>query len=221
MRVIIIGGDKTVYFLARQLSERGDQVTIINRDKERCEELAQQINVPVIHGDGSDINRLEEAGARRADILLALTPNDQDNLIACQLAQKIFGLPRTLGLANDPENEEIFKQLGVGVAFSATRLISSLIEQQAHFEDIATLMPIAKGRINVTEVRLDPESPAIGKTLQELDLTGGALVAAVVRDDAVIIPRGSTRLQIEDHLILITQPETHQQDMVTLCGANL
>jgi len=218
MRVIMIGGSKTVYFLARQFVDRGDHVTIINRDKARASELALQTKATVVYGEGSDVQRLEEAGARRADILLALTSYDPDNLIACQIAQKIYGVPRTLALVNDPENEQVFNQLGITVAFSATKVIGSLIEQQAHFSDITTLMPIAEGRLTVADVHLDNESPAIGKTLAELDLTGGSLVACVIRDDHVIVPRGNTHLLVGDQLILISQPEHHEDDLVQICG---
>lgn len=218
MRIIMIGGDKTVYFLARQFVEKGSHVTIINRDANRARELAQQTQALVVLGDGSDVNRLEEAGARRADVVMALTSHDQDNLIACQIAQKMFAVPRTLALVNDPENEEIFRKLGISVAFSATRIIASLIEQQASFDDITTLMPIAEGRINVTDVRLDQDSPAVGKTLLELELTEGSLIAAIIRGEDVLVPRGATRLQDRDHLILISHPEHEEQDLVTLCG---
>ncbi|MFW5748830.1 MAG: NAD-binding protein, partial [Chloroflexota bacterium] len=204
MRIIMIGGSKTVYFLARQFVERGDHVTIINRELMRAKELAQQTKATVVHGEGSDIKRLEEAGARRADILLALTSHDHDNLIACQLASKVFGVPRTLALVNDPDIESVFQQLGITVVFSATRVIAQMIDQFAHFDDIATLMPIAQGRINVTDVRLDSDSPVIGKTLSEINLTEGSLVACIIRSDEVLVPRGSTRLLVDDHLILIS-----------------
>lgn len=220
MRIIIIGGSKTVYFLARQFVGHSDHVTIINRDLARCKELSQQTKATVVFGEGSDVARLEEAGARRADILLALTSHDQDNLIACQIAQRIFGVPRTLALVNDPENEQFFKQMGISIAFSATKVIASIIEQQAHFDDITTLMPLAKGRLNITDVRLDDNSPAVGKTLQELELTEGSLVACIIRDDEVIVPRGGTRLLTEDHLILISQPEHQEQDLAMLCGGD-
>ncbi len=218
MRIIMVGGDKTVYFLARQFVDKGHHVTIINREDTRARELAQQTQALVVLGDGSDVQRLEEAGARRADVVMALTSHDQDNLISCQIAQKMFAVPRTLALVNDPENEDIFRKLGITVAFSATRIIASLIEQQATFDDITALMPIAEGRINVTDVRLDPESPAIGKTLIELELTEGSLIAAIIRNDDVLVPRGATRLQAHDHLILISHPEHEEQDLVTLCG---
>lgn len=218
MRIILIGGNKTVYFLARQFLEHDYGVTIINRSPLRARELAQNTGATVVCGEGSDVSFLEEAGARRADVVMALTPHDEDNLIACQLAKKLFGVPRTFALVNDPENERVFEQLGINVAFSATRIIASLIEQQTHFEDITTLMPIAEGRVTVTDVRLDNESPVVGKALHEIKLSGEALVACIIRNDEVIIPRGSTRLLVNDHLILISQPEHYEETLVNLCG---
>lgn len=218
MRIIIIGGDKTVYFLARQFVRRKYHVTVINRDPVRSREIAEQTKATVVLGEGSDVDRLEEAGARQADALLALTSHDQDNLIACQLAQRLFGVPRTIAMVNDPDNEPIFQRLGINVAFSATRIIGSIIDQETDFEDITALMPLARGRINVTDVRLDNLSPAVGKTLQELDLAENSLVAAIIRNEEVIVPRGATRLQEDDHLVLITQPENQKQDLEVLCG---
>ena len=220
MRIIMVGGDKTVYFLARQFASRDYHVTIINRDPARSKELAEQTKATVVFGDGSDIKRLEEAGARRADVVMALTSHDQDNLIACQIAQKIYGVPRTMALVNDPENEEVFQKLGISAVFSATKIIASLIEQQADFEDITALIPIANGRVNVTDVRLDATSPAIGKSLAEIDLTRGSLVACIIRDDQVVVPHGSTHLLVNDHLILISQPDNQSRDLEMLCGVD-
>lgn len=214
----MIGGDKTVYFLARQFINRDFHVTIINRDPARAQELAAQTRATVVLGDGTDAARLEEAGARRADALLALTSHDQDNLIACQMGQRLYGIPRVMALVNDPENETVFEKLGVTVAFSATRVIASLIEQQTNFDDITRLMPIAKGRINVTDVHLDERSPAVGKLLSELRLSEGSIIACIVRDEDVVVPRGGTRLEVDDHLILFSHPEHEQRDLERLCG---
>jgi len=218
MRLIMVGGDKTVYFLARQFISRDYHVTIINRDLARSKELAEQTGATVVFGEGSDIRRLEEAGARRANVVMALTSHDQDNLITCQIAQKIFGVPRTMALVNDPENEMVFEKLGISVVFSATKVIASLIEQQADFEEIQMLMPLANGRINVTDVRLDADAPAIGKSLAELELSRGALIACIIRDDKVVVPHGDTRLLFNDHLILISQPDNQTEDLMRLCG---
>lgn len=214
----MIGGGKIVYFLARQFLVEGYHVTIINRDAQDARELAQQTQATVVVGDGSNPERLEEAGALRADVVLALTEHDQDNLIACQLAKRLYGVQRTLALVNDPDNEDLFQKLGVGIAFSATRVIGSLIEQQANFDDITRLMPIANGRVNVTDVHLPKEAPSVGKTLQEISLSEGSLVACIVRDEEVLVPRGATRLQADDHLVLISHPEHEQRDLRMLCG---
>jgi trk system potassium uptake protein len=217
MRVIVIGGSKTVYFLARQFVRRKYHVTVINRDAARSREIAQQTKATVVFGDGTDVNRLEEAGARQADVLLALTSHDQDNLIACQIAQKRFNIPRTIALVNDPDNETVFKQLGVTVAFSSTRIIGSILDQETDFHDVMALIPLAQGRVNVSEIKLDADSPSVGKTLLELELSENSLIATIIRGDDVIIPRGSTTLQANDHLLLISDPEHQKRDLAILC----
>jgi trk system potassium uptake protein TrkA len=218
MRIILVGGSKTVYFLARQFVRRRYHVTVINRDPIRAREIANETKATVVLGDGTDVHRLEEAGARAADALLAMTNHDQDNLIACQIASRIFSVPRTIALVNDPDNEAIFKQLGVTVAFSATRLIGMILDQETNFEDITAFMPLAQGRVNVTEIRLAPDSPAVGKTLHDLKLTENSLIACIIRNDEVIVPRGSTQLKVGDHLLLISHPENQRHDIEVLCG---
>ena len=218
MRIILVGGDETVYFLARQFVRRKFHVTVINRDPARGRELVERTKATVVLGDGTDANRLEEAGARQADAVLALTSHDQDNLIICQIAARRFGVPRTIALVNDPDNEDIFQRLGVQVAFSATRIIGSLIEQETDFDNITALMPLARGRINITDVRIDADSPSVGKTLIELDLAPDSLVACIVRHEDVIVPRGSTQIEANDHLILISHPQNEKHDFRTLCG---
>lgn len=216
MQIIIIGGNETVYFLARQLKRKGHHVAIINRNATHCQNLFQQTDAIVVHGDGSDQKALEEAGARKADIVLALTPYDQDNLVACQVAQTIYGVPRTIAIVNDPENEDIFQKLGVTHAFSSTRIIAKMIEQHANFDDIKRLMTVAEGKINITEVELDRDSPAVGKTLFELKLSGETLVVAIVRGDDVIIPRGNNQLHVGDHLLVMTKPGQEEHDLALL-----
>ncbi len=127
MNVILIGGGKTTYFLARQFTGRGYRVAIINRDGTEAKQLSEQVQALVLLGDGSDPTMLEEAGAGQAQVVVALTPHDQDNLVACQLARQMYGVPRTVALVNDPENEAIFVELGVSLTFSATRTLANLI----------------------------------------------------------------------------------------------
>ena len=208
MKVLIVGGGKTLYFLCRNFTAKGYEVVIINRSREECIQLARQLSATAVCGDGSDAGILKEAGAMGADVLLAMTPNDQDNLVACQLAALQFGVPRAVALANDPDNAEIFQKLGVS-AFSTTHIIGSLIEERASLEQITNLLPVGEGRVNVTEIILDAASPVAGKLLKDIDLPENALVAVVIRDNQPIVPRGANQLLVGDRVVLITLPENH------------
>jgi trk system potassium uptake protein TrkA len=217
-RAIIIGGGKMVYFLARQFVSKNYHVTIINREAHEARNLARNLKATIIHGDGSVPRILEEAGARQTDVLLSLTPQDQDNLVACQLAQKMFDVPKTVALVNDPENEAVFHRLGVTTTFSATQILIQLIEEQVNFEEITSFIPIAEGRVNVTEVILSDESPAINRSLQYLKLPEGALIASIIRGEEMIVPTGSHRLHVGDRLLLVSQPENHGEALRLLAG---
>jgi len=208
MKVLIVGGGKTLYFLCRNFAAKGYEVVIINRNREECVQLVRQLSATVVCGDGSDPAILKEAGAMGADVVLAITPNDQDNLVICQLASLQFGVPRAVALANDPDNAEIFQKLGVS-AFSTTHIIGSLIEQRASLEQITNLLPVAEGRVNVTEIILDNGSPVAGKLLKDIELPENALVAVVIRDNQPIVPRGASQLLAGDLVVLITLPEHH------------
>lgn len=221
MRVILIGGGETIetiYYLARLFDRRGYHTTVVNPFREEAQTLSRQVQATVILGDGSDPAVLEEAGARRADVVLALTAYDPDNLVACQIAQTMFKVPRTMALVNDPDNEELFHQLGIPLLFSATRVIGSLIEGQTVYDEITHLFPAAEGRVHVTELVLTGESPATGRQLQELSLPHDSLVAAIIRGDEVIVPSGISRLQAADHLILIALPEHQEEALRILTG---
>lgn len=208
MKIIIIGGGKTVYFLCRSFASKGYKVVIINRQREECVQLSRQLNAVVLCGDGSDSTILQQAGAREANAVLAITPNDQDNLIICQLASHQFGVPRVIALANDPDNTVVFKQLGV-ITFSTTDIIGNLIEQRTLLEEVTNLLPVGEGRVNVTEIILPGHSPLAGKHLREIDLPENALIAVLIRDDQPVVPRGATILLGGDRIVLITLPENH------------
>jgi trk system potassium uptake protein len=208
MKVLIVGSGMTLYFLCRNFTARGYEVVIINRNKEECVQLARQLSATVVYGDGSDARILKEAGAMGADVVLAITPNDEDNLVICQLASIQFGVPRAIALANDPDNAEIFEKLGV-CAFSITHIVGSLIEQRAALEQIINLLPVGEGRVNVTEIVLDVDSPVAGKLLKDIVLPENALVAVVIRNHQPIVPRGANQLLPGDRVVLITLPENH------------
>jgi len=217
MNVVIVGGGKRVYFLCRTFISKGHAVTVIDRETADCTRMARRLRATVVHGDGSDPAVLEDAGARGADAVLAVTPNDEDNLVVCQLAASRFGVPRTIALVNDPDNEEIFRALGV-TAFSVTPAIANLIEQHASLDGITTLAAAAQGKVNITEVVIEPGAPVIGKLLRDVTLPEGALIAVVVRDGEPIVPRGGTELRERDRVVLITLPGNHGPALRALTG---
>lgn len=217
MKVIIAGGGKTLYFLCRSFTAKGYEVVIVNRNREECVQLARRLSATVICGDAGDVGILKDSGAMGADAVIAITHRDQDNLIICQLASLLFGVPRALALANDPDNVEIFEKLGVS-AFSTTHVVGSLIEQRASLEQITNLIPVGEGRVNVTEIILDEDSPVAGKFLKDIELPENSLVAVVIRDGRPIVPRGANRLLGGDRVVLITIPENHGSVLKAFTG---
>lgn len=218
MRIILIGGSKLAYFLTKQFAEKNYQTTIINSDLAEATVLSRNLKATVIHGEGSNPHTLSEAGAYQADVVLSLTTKDEDNLIACQIAQKEYGVPRTIALVNDPENRPIFEQLGVTVAFSATQIIASLIEQQTGTEEIRNLLPVAEGKVNVTEIAIQDDNQIVGKKIDDINLPDGTLIACILRQGEVIVPSGDNILNAKDRLVVIGLPENYGQ-LLRILGA--
>lgn len=217
MKMLIVGEGRLVFFVGRAFTAKGHQTVIIDRDGEECVRLARQMKATVVNGDGADPEVLREAGAIGAEAVLALTPRDQDNLVICQIATHEFGVPRTLALADDPDNVRVFDTLGVP-AFSTTDIVSSLIEQRAALDQVTRLLPVGAGRVIVTELVLDGESPVVGRPLREIALPRDALIAVVIRDDAAMVPGGATRLLPRDRIVVITLPDNHGPVLRALTG---
>jgi trk system potassium uptake protein TrkA len=218
MNIIAIGGGKTIYFLAKQFIAHGHNVTIINRNPEESQTMSHHLKATILLGEGSDPETLEQAGARSADVVVSMTSRDHDNLVACQVAREKFDVPRTIALVNDPENEEIFRKLGVSIVFSATKIISSLLEQQTDIIAITNLMAVAQGKVNVTEIHLPENAPVAGKTLEQIKLPKGFLIASIIRNDEILVPRGPTYLQAHDQLILIGEAKNYSDVLRMLTG---
>ncbi|MDK2848547.1 MAG: trk/ktr system potassium uptake protein [Desulfuromonadales bacterium] len=218
MRVIVVGSGKLLYYLTRQFASKGYVISLILADEAEATNLSRRVRALVMHGNGSAPHVLEEAGARRADVVVALTPKDQDNLAVCQIAHKMFRVPRTVALVNDPQNEEVFRELGVSVAFSSTQIIARILEERAGFEDIANLIPLAEGRVTISEVALREDAPGADKNLRDLTLPEGALVGGILRDGNVIVPRGETFLRGGDRLIIISRPDCYDRVLRVLTG---
>ncbi len=216
LRILVVAEERSAYFLSRRLVEAGHEVVVIHESEAVCRSLARGLKATVIHGDATDPRVLEDAGAGSADAVMALTPVDARNLAICQQARLRFQVPRALAVANDPDNEEVFRKLGAEVAFSPTRVLATLVEQRASFADITNLIPVADGRVHLTEVRLSPTSPVVGRLLKDAGLPTGAVVAYLLRDDQPLIPNGQTALLAGDRLMLVTLPGNHAPALESL-----
>lgn len=217
MKVILVGGGRPLYFLAQTFRMKDHAVTIINRDATECARLARQIDATIVHGDGGDQKILEEAGNRAADVVLAATPSDPDNLITCHLARARFAVPRAVALVNDPENQSIFHELGID-AISTSLTVASLIEQRAALDQVTDLIPAGEGKVMISEITLTHSFPMAGKRVAEIDFPRDALIAVVMRDGETVIPRGDTELRCGDRVLLVTLSGSRDQALKLLTG---
>ncbi len=202
--VVIAGGGKVGSFLARKLTEKGNAVAVIEKNERTCRELAASLDIMVVQGDACDLKYQEEAQVGRADVFAAVTGDDDDNLVACQLARVSFNVPRTVARVNNPKNERIFQMMGID-AISSTTVISELIEKRASLGDIITLYTLKKGNLAIVEVDIPEEgSDACCKPVRELGLPKGCVLVTVVRKEEVLIPHGDDVLQPGDSVIAVT-----------------
>lgn len=194
-------------FLADTLDAKGHRVAVIERNKELCARLAATTSAVVINGDGCDLRYQEEAEVGDSDVFAAVTGDDDDNLVACQLAKTYFQVPRTVARVNNPKNEPIFNKLGVD-AISSTTVIAELIEERTTVGDIITLHTLKKGKLAVVELDL-PENRcrSCEVPLRDLGLPRGCVLVSIIRGEDVIIPQGGSTLQPGDTVIAVTEPE--------------
>jgi len=218
MYIVIIGAGKVGYFLAKLLCQGKHTVSIVDKDKAICEEMARGLEALVINGDGCDPRVLEEAGLSRADVIAAVTGDDEDNLIICQLAKEKFNIGRSVGRVNNPDNEHAFSELGVDVPVDATRIIAKIIEEEVSFEDFVNLMSFKRGKLSIVRVDLPEDSPVINKQIQSIQLPRDSVLVSIVRGEEVIVPKGDTVLNPGDDIIALTLVGNESQLLNLLIG---
>lgn len=218
MYIIIVGAGKVGYFLAKRLIADKNTISIIDRDKAICEEIAKQLGVLVINGDACDPHILEEAGVSRADVLAAVTGEDEDNLIICQLAKEKFNVGRTVARVNNPDNEHTFFELGVDVPIDSTKIIAKIIEEEVSFADFVNLMSFKRGKLSIVRVDLPEDSPIINKQVRQIELPKDSVLVSVVRGEEVIVPKGDTILCAGDDIIALTLVGNEPQLLNLLVG---
>lgn len=207
MFVIVVGGGKVGYYLTKELLEASHEVVLLEKDRARADQIADEIGSIVLAQDGCEGKHLEEAGAERADIVAAVTGDDEDNLVICQMAKHHFDVPRTIARVNNPKNERLFKHLGVDEIISPTRMILGAMEQDIPVHELLHLAALGQGELELIEAQLDDASPAINRPLREIALPEGCTILAVVRGGSALVGRPDTILAPGDKVIAIGRPD--------------
>src|SRR5437868_208076 len=192
--ILVAGGGKVGVNLARALLDSGHEVAVIEQDAPRAAALSNKLECPVYIGDSSTHDVLEEAGAGRARVFVAATGSDQDNLIACQVAKKVCGVPKTIARGSSPKNEAVMARLGVDSTVSSTAIIQHVIERELPTIRIKTLLSLHDGAFQILEYPIDSSSPATGKLVREINLPSEANLIAILRGPNTVVPRGDTKL---------------------------
>lgn len=218
MYILIVGAGKVGYFLAKRLYQSKHTVSIVDKDRQICEEIAKELEILVINGDGCDPKILEEAGVQRADVVAAVTGDDEDNLVICQLAKEKFSIQRTVGRVNNPDNEHTFSELGIDVPVDSTKIIAKIIEEEVSFSDFVNLMSFKRGKLAIVRLDLPSDAPVINKQLKDINLPKDAVLVSIVRGEEVILPKGDTMLKAGDDVIALTLIGNEPQLLNLLAG---
>jgi len=219
MYTIVVGGGKVGYYLTKSLLEEGHEVLVIEKDPRKCDRVIDELGANALLGDGCEASTMTEAGMGRADVVIAVTGDDEDNLVVCQVAKHKFNVPRTIARINNPKNEKIFRKLGIDVTVSSTEVILSQIEQVIPAQSLVHLLTLRSVGVSFIELEIPPDSPAIGRPLRELGIPDDCILPLVIREGKeAIIPYGSTVLQPRDQVIAVTYETGVGTIRRILCG---
>jgi trk/ktr system potassium uptake protein len=212
MRIAVVGAGKVGTFIAADLLENGHEVVVIERSADHIERRRsneQLVGAEWVRADACEVNELAAAGLDAADVVAAVTGDDEDNLVISLLAKQEFGVPRVVARVNHPANEWLFNELwGVDVAVSTPHLISALVEEAVSIGSLVRLLQLAEGRAKLVEVTLLADAPAIGRPLSEAGFPRGASVVAIVRGGDVVVPRGDTAMHAGDEVLVLVTDES-------------
>jgi trk/ktr system potassium uptake protein len=218
MYIIIVGGGKVGYFLSKELLEAGHELVILEKNASRARQIADELGSIVLNRDGCEGKHLAEAGANRATIVAAVTGDDEDNLVVCQMAKHHFDVPRTIARVNNPKNEDLFRHLGVDEIISPTRMALASIEQDIPVHELLHLAQLEGGELELLEAQISEDSPAIGRRPADISLPDGCSIFVVLRGNTVQPVRSDTVLQAGDKVLAISRAGSNAQLRRELIG---
>jgi trk system potassium uptake protein TrkA len=220
MYIIVIGGGKVGYYLARTLLDEGHEIVVVEKDPARTEFICNELGSVCIRGDGCEVATLTEVGTGRAEMFIAVTGDDEDNLIACQVAKHKFNVPRTVARINNPKNEVIFKELGIDVAVSSTNIILESIQEEVPTHSLTHLLDIRERGMEIVELKIPADAKTVGKEIREIKLPPESRLFLIIpKQEKPRLPTASTVLEAEDQIIAITTPESEEALRIALRGS--
>jgi trk system potassium uptake protein TrkA len=208
MYAIVVGGGKVGYYLAKELLDTNHEVLVIEQDSAKCERIAQELGDIVFKGDGCEAATMEVVGFGRADMVIAVTGDDEDNLVSCQVAKAKFGVPRTIARINNPKNEAIFRKLGIDTTVSATAAILAQIEQELPEHPLMRLLTFKGGGLEIVEVKVPVTAAVVGKRIRELLMPQQSIIVLLVDQAGTPrVPTSETVIMAEDEVVAVTRTE--------------
>jgi trk system potassium uptake protein TrkA len=213
MYVIVVGAGKVGWNLARELIDKGNELTVVESDRSRFAVVEEELEHAAQYGDGSELWVLERAGIERADLVIAVTGDDEDNILICQVAREKYGVERVIARCNNPRNLQHFELLGVKPAVSATDLILRLIEHEVPRVGLLHLLDLPQERLEIIELEVRGGSRAAGREVQDLGIPEGSLVISILRDGTGFVPLADSVVQEGDEVLLVL--DTGLEDKIT------
>lgn len=203
MYAIIAGGGKVGRYLTETLVNAGHEVLMIEKIKAKVEEFSEQYGAIVVEGDACEATVLASAGAARADVVIAVTGDDEDNLVICQVAKRKFHVGRVIARINNPRNERIFKALGIDVTVSHTKALLQAIERELPTSIFYHLLSLHDSNLEIVDAVVGPHSPSLNRSLSSLKMPPDCLILLVVRKGKVLVPRGDLVLANQDEIVVL------------------
>lgn len=211
MYVIVVGGGKVGFYLTKTLLAEGYEVLLIERNADKTVRFQEQFGAVVLAGDGAEAQTLKVAGAARADVVIAVTGEDEDNLVVCQMAKQKFHVGKTIARVNNPKNEHLFKTLGIDVTVSQTNFILHIIEQSIPGNAFVHLQDLSHSDLAIVDAKIDARSPVVNLTIGEISLPEGCAITAVCRGTQLLVPNEATRILAGDNVIAIANRDRENE----------
>jgi trk system potassium uptake protein len=209
--IIIIGAGKVGWNLARELLDKGNEITLIENERNRYLTVEQELEHNVQYGDASELWVLERAGISRADMVIAVTGDDEDNMLICQVAREKYLVEQIIARVNNPRNREHFELLNVKPYVSATDLILRLIEHEVPEYGLVHLLDLPEERLEIIEMELAENSRVAGQTVGELNMPEGSLLISVLRNGEGFVPGPETVLEAGDEVLAVLDPGLEEE----------